>query len=235
MSGLQLEQISCRTLRQLQLQLADGEAVAILGPSGAGKSTLLKVIAGLLPHEGQVRLDGRPINQLPPHRRAIGYLSQELHLFPHLTVAQNLLLPLVFNYRGPESRRQRVQRMLALTQASHLATLKPPRLSGGERQRAALARCLVIQPCLLLLDEPFSALDHDTRSRLWHEFNHLRRHTRLTTLMVTHDPDEAQLLADRTLELRAGALQPQAEAAQPRGGCSVSCISGYSVRSPITF
>lgn len=206
MSALELHGIRCRTLRQLELTLAEGEAVAILGPSGAGKSTLLKVIAGLLEYQGEVRLAGCAIDRLPPHRRPIGYLSQELHLFPHLSVARNLMLPLLFNYRAAEPRRQRVARMLALTQASHLARLKPTRLSGGERQRAALARCLVRAPRLLLLDEPFSALDPETRATLWQQFNQLRRQARITTLLVSHDPAEAQILADRTLRLSAGRL-----------------------------
>ncbi len=207
-TSLTLRAIHCRTLHDLSLTLAAGESVAILGPSGSGKSTLLKLIAGLLPYRGQVCMNGVAIDRLPPHRRQLGYLSQEQHLFPHLSVAHNVLLPLLFCATDGEPRRQRVARALALTQASHLAAYRPGRLSGGERQRAALARCLVRGPRLLLLDEPFSALDLQTRQTLWHEFIALREAAAITTLLVTHDPLEARTLGQRVLQLHHGRLYP---------------------------
>ncbi|SDF07036.1 ABC transporter ATP-binding protein [Rhodospira trueperi] len=206
MTAVLLENVSCRVLASLSLTVADREAVAILGPSGAGKSTLLKVVAGLLPHAGEVFLDGQPARARAPHGRQLGYLSQDLHLFPHLTVAGNVRLALLFGFDGPERRRDRVDEALHLARADHLAARRPATLSGGERQRAALARCLARRPRLLLLDEPFSSLDADTKRLLWADVTEVRRRVGMTALIVTHDPEEAAALADRVLVLRDGRL-----------------------------
>lgn len=206
MSTVQLKDISCRILDGIHLNLAEGEAVAILGASGAGKSTLLKVIAGLLPYRGQIWFDGQSVDKLPPYRRSLGYLSQELHLFPHLTVKGNIFLALAFDFAGRDTRQERVREALRLTQASHLAQRTPHSLSGGERQRAALARCLARHPKLLLLDEPFSSLDPAIKMALWQEVGELRQRLGMTMLIVTHDSTEANTLADRTVCLREGHL-----------------------------
>jgi len=210
MTAVRLDTVSCRVLRALSLSVAEGEAVAILGSSGAGKSTLLKLVAGLLPHAGEVWLDGRSAHALPPHERRLGYLSQDLHLFPHLTVAGNVRLALLFGGEdGDEDgggRRKRIDEVLRLARAEHLAARRPGTLSGGERQRAALARCLARRPRLLLLDEPFSSLDADTKRLLWADVTDLRRRLGMTALIVTHDPEEAAALADRILVLREGRL-----------------------------
>jgi len=206
MTAVRLEGISCRALVDMGLSVAEGEAVAILGPSGAGKSTLLKIVAGLLPHTGEVFFDDRPARALPPHKRRLGYLSQDLHLFPHLSVAGNVRLALLFGFDGTEPRRDRIDEALRLARADHLATRWPATLSGGERQRAALARCLSRRPRLLLLDEPFSSLDADTKRGLWSDMTDLRRQLGMTALIVTHDPAEAAALADRILVLRDGRL-----------------------------
>ena len=214
MSEIRLQGISCRKLERLDLSVATGESVAILGSSGAGKSTLLKVIAGLLPHTGQLSFDGVSVASLSAHQRDLGYLSQDLHLFPHLTIASNLRLALLFGFDQRGTRTQRINEALRLTQASHLAKRYPRHLSGGERQRAALARCLVRQPTLLLLDEPFCSLDRETKLALWQDLNHLRRRLAITMLIVTHDPQEAEVLADRTVYLSDGQLYNSVEKAQ---------------------
>ncbi|MCE8417159.1 ATP-binding cassette domain-containing protein [Rhodovulum sulfidophilum] len=206
MPALRLERIGNAVLGPLDLELAAGEAVAVLGPSGAGKSTLLKIVAGLLPHRGRVIFEGRDLTGLPPHRRGIGYMSQDLHLFPHLSVAGNLALPLFFAGLDRQARARRVADTLALCAIAHRATRRPAQLSGGERQRAALARVLSLRPRLLLLDEPFANLDRDTRAGLWAELDALRRGRGMTALIVTHDPSEARALADRSVAINAGRL-----------------------------
>ncbi|ARC89083.1 ABC transporter ATP-binding protein [Rhodovulum sp. MB263] len=206
MPALRLERIGNAVLGPLDLEIGTGEAVALLGPSGAGKSTLLKIVAGLLPHRGRVIYEGRDMTGLPPHRRGFGYMSQDLHLFPHLSVAGNLALPLVFAGLGRRARARRVAETLALCAIAHRAHRRPARLSGGERQRAALARALSLRPRLLLLDEPFANLDRDTRAGLWAELDALRRRLGMTALIVTHDPSEARALADRSVTIEAGRL-----------------------------
>ncbi len=206
MCNVRLEQVSCGILDQVSMCVRSGESVALLGRSGAGKSTLLKVIAGLLPYQGLVCIGDCISNSLPPHRRRLGYLSQNLHLFPHLSVANNVLLAMAFGFDGEGARRERVSEALRLTHADHIANRRPDMLSGGERQRAALARCLVKRPRLLLLDEPFSSLDPETKRLLWLELDQLRRRFAITMLIVTHDPAEASALADRTIHLNQGRL-----------------------------
>lgn len=209
MPGLRLESVGNAVLAPLDLTLAPGEAVAVLGPSGAGKSTLLRIVAGLLPHRGRVFLGDEPMTGRAPHRRPIGYMSQDLHLFPHLSVAGNLHLPLLFTGLTRAERTARVAQTLETCAIAHRATRRPAHLSGGERQRAALARALVRGPRLLLLDEPFSSLDPATRRTLWRDLNTLRRAAGMTALIVTHDAEEAAALADRTVTLRAGELHEE--------------------------
>lgn len=225
MPDLQLEQISCLILKDISLRIASGEAVALLGPSGSGKSTLLKVIAGLLRHEGLLRIDGEQAEHLPAYKRSLGYVSQDLHLFPHLTVRGNVGLPLLFGWKQPHqtraTRRKQIDETLALAHASHLAVRYPARLSGGERQRVALARSLARRPKLLLLDEPFSSLDGDTKRELWVELTGLRQALDLTLVLVTHDREEAEALSDRTISLRDGRLEPETKR-------SLYCLSDRS-------
>ncbi|WP_138469362.1 ABC transporter ATP-binding protein [Poseidonocella sp. HB161398] len=208
MPELKLVAARARTLAPIDLELARGEALAVLGPSGAGKSTLLKLVAGLLPCRGRVMIGGRDMAGVPPHRRQLGYLSQELHLFPHLSVRGNLALALRFSGLPRRDRAARIEETLALCAIAHRAGRFPATLSGGERQRAALARALVRQPRLLLFDEPFSALDPGTRQRLWRDVGALRERLGLAALIVTHDPAEAAALATRRIALEAGRLRP---------------------------
>lgn len=200
MAWLEARQIGNACLAPVSLSV-----VALLGPSGAGKTTLVKILAGLLPYRGEVWLDGQCLDACPPHRRSMGYLSQELHLFPHLTVRQNLRLALMFGRRQwPD--RDAVDQALQLAQISHRADRRPAQLSGGEKQRAALARALVARPQVLLLDEPFCRLDQATRETVWLAFQQMLQQQQTTLLLVTHDPQEALLLTDRQLFLDQGKL-----------------------------
>lgn len=192
-------------LPEISFSLAEGESLALMGPSGAGKTTLLKILAGLLPYRGEVWLGGRCVDALPPHRRRIGYLSQELHLLPHLTVRQNLQLAWWFGQRRWSDHGQ-IQAALELAQIAHRADRRPQQLSGGEKQRAALARALVASPQLLLLDEPFNRLDRALRNEVWRAFADLLQRQGITTLLVTHDPEEARILTRRCLLLDQGQL-----------------------------
>ncbi|MCF8481661.1 MAG: ATP-binding cassette domain-containing protein [Rhodospirillum sp.] len=220
MPRLDLEGVTTPFLGPLDLSVADGEAVALLGPSGSGKTTLLKAVAGLIPHGGRIRFDGRPMERTPPHHRDIGYLSQDVLAFPHLSVAASLRLVLFFDQASAGRRAERVRRTLELCAITHRADRRPDQLSGGERQRAALARALARRPSLLLLDEPFSSLDPETRRQLWAEVGGLRRTLGMTALVVTHDPEEARVLADRVIYLRDGKLV-QAD----KGGASTGARS----------
>lgn len=215
MSKVHLQGIACRKLKGLDLSIEKGESVAILGASGSGKSTILKVIAGLLPYKGKILFNRKSALSLATHQRNLGYLSQDLHLFPHLSVVGNLRLALLFGFNKCGTRTERINEALRLTQASHLAKRYPRHLSGGERQRAALARCLVRQPNLLLLDEPFCSLDREAKLVLWNDLNELRCRLGITMLIVTHDPQEAAILADRIVYLSDGQLYQNVEKTQP--------------------
>jgi ABC-type sulfate/molybdate transport systems ATPase subunit len=209
-----MQDVCCRKLDSLNLSIKSGESVAILGASGEGKSTLLKVIAGLLAYKGMVSFNGKCVSTLATYKRSLGYLSQDLYLFPHLNVSSNIRLASLFSTNKQGSHTQKISRILDLTHAAHLAQRYPSQLSGGEQQRVALARCLVREPSLLLLDEPFCSLDQNTKFSLWHEFNDLRRKLAMTMLIVTHDPDEAAILADRVLYLSDGQLYDCANSTQ---------------------
>lgn len=192
------------------LDVAEGEAIVVLGPSGSGKTTLLRLIAGLeVPDEGRISLSGTPAaaggrNLLPPHRRGIGFVFQDLALWPHLSVRRNLdfVLGSVKAPRGEWE--QRARELLELVQIDALAGRYPHQLSGGEQQRAALARALAGRPALLLLDEPFANLDPGLRTQLRADLARLQRRLAVTTIYVSHDPEDAAVLADATVEMKAG-------------------------------
>lgn len=181
------------------------EVLAVLGPSGSGKTTLLRAIAGLeRPAEGEIRLHGRTLfgggtgEDLPPRLRRIGFVFQEYALFPHLSVEDNLYL---CQERRDEDA---VSAILETFHAAHLRHARPSRISGGEKQRVALARALLRRPDFLLLDEPFSSLDQAMKRHLYREFLRIRKAWDVGTILVTHDEAEAQLLADKVLEIREG-------------------------------
>jgi ABC-type sulfate/molybdate transport systems ATPase subunit len=206
-SAIRFCRISNFILRGLDFDINEGELLVMVGPSGAGKTTLLNVAAGLVPYEGSVMFDGRCVDRLPPHRREVGYLFQDLLLFPHLTVEKNLLLAMG---RLDLSRREKqdwTEEILSLFRLDSLKDRLPGDLSGGEKQRAALARAIASKPKILLLDEPFASLDFRTARYLRQEFRGLQKKLALTTLFVTHNLHEAQELADRLAVLRAGRLE----------------------------
>jgi ABC-type Fe3+/spermidine/putrescine transport system ATPase subunit len=195
-------------LRGLDLLVAAGETVAVLGPSGSGKSTLLKIIAGLeAPDAGQVWLDGRDISALPPHRRQCGLLFQDFALFPHLSVQDNVAFGLIEQgLRSAQARNQANALLDRFGMQAH-AQARVWQLSGGEQQRVALARALITAPRILLLDEPFSALDAALRETLRAEFQHRIAQAGMAVVWVTHDEAEARSVGARGLRLVEGAPQ----------------------------
>jgi putative spermidine/putrescine transport system ATP-binding protein len=211
--SLRLETITHRfgsttAVRGVTLDVFAGELVALLGPSGCGKSTLLRIIAGFIRQsEGCVRYDSEPVDHLPPNRRGAGIVFQNYALFPHMTAAQNVAYGLEARGDARVRIRARVAEMLALVQMSELADRYPGQLSGGQQQRIALARALAVEPKILLLDEPFGALDKNLRLDMQVEVKRLQRLYGVTTIMVTHDQEEALGMADRIAVLNRGAVE----------------------------
>ncbi|HEU5456033.1 MAG TPA: ABC transporter ATP-binding protein [Nocardioides sp.] len=197
-----------RVVDEVSLDLPDGEVLAVLGPSGCGKSTLLRAIAGLeVLASGSVAWDGADQADVPTHRRGFAMMFQDGQLFPHLTVGRNVGYALRLR-RAPDTA-ARVEDLLAMVGLEGYADRLPASLSGGERQRVALARSLAVEPRLLLLDEPLSALDKGLRERLAGELRGILRAAGTTTLMVTHDHDEAFTVADRLAVMRSGQVVQQ--------------------------
>ncbi len=190
------------------LAIAPGEIVALLGPSGCGKTTLLRIVAGFVRQtRGQVMIDGASIDDLPPNRRNIGIVFQNYALFPHMTVAENVAYG-VLARGGKRSDASRIaQRMLETVQLGPLGQRYPRQLSGGQQQRVALARTLAVEPSILLLDEPFGALDKNLRLDMQIEVKRLQRQLGLTAIMVTHDQDEAMSIADRIAVMNSGKVE----------------------------
>jgi putative spermidine/putrescine transport system ATP-binding protein len=190
------------------LSIEPGEVVALLGPSGCGKSTLLRVIAGFVRQaEGRVRVDGASIDHLPANQRNIGIVFQNYALFPHMTVAENVAYGLrARGARGPEVA-AKVNRFLETVQLGGFRDRLPRQLSGGQQQRVALARALAVEPSILLLDEPFAALDRNLRLDMQIEVKRLQRTLGLTTILVTHDQDEAMSVADRIAVMNKGKVE----------------------------
>ena len=197
-------------LQDLQLQVRPGETAALLGPSGSGKSTLLKIVAGLEPPEsGRVLFAGQDITDTPPERRGFALMFQDFALFPHLNVLDNVAFGLVEQgQRKAEARAQAVA-MLERFGLQAFAKSKVWQLSGGEQQRVALARALITRPRVLLLDEPFSALDAELRLQLRQEFVQRIAEFQMATILVTHDETEARAMGTRGYRLVDGALAPQ--------------------------
>jgi sulfate transport system ATP-binding protein len=195
-------------LDDVSVEIPSGSLTALLGPSGSGKSTLLRVIAGLeRPDGGTVEIDGRDATSLPPQRRGVGFVFQHYAAFKHMTVRENVAFGLKVARRPKAEIKARVTELLELVQLPGLADRYPSQLSGGQRQRMALARSLAVQPSVLLLDEPFGALDARVRKELRAWLRHLHDEVHVTTVFVTHDQEEAMEVADRIVVMNHGRVE----------------------------
>jgi putative spermidine/putrescine transport system ATP-binding protein len=189
------------------LQADEGELVSFLGGSGCGKTTTLRMIAGFEPPtEGAIRIGGMDVVEVPPHRRSVGMVFQNYALFPNMTAAQNIGFGLRVAGKKPDEVRERVHQLLGLIHMEGFEGRYPHQMSGGQQQRVALARALAIQPRVLLLDEPLSALDAGIRVRLREEIRAIQRKLGITTIYVTHDQEEALSLSDRVVVMREGRI-----------------------------
>ncbi|MBB4402053.1 MULTISPECIES: ABC transporter ATP-binding protein [Rhizobium/Agrobacterium group] len=199
----------------VSLTVKAGEILALLGPSGCGKTTCLRMIAGLVdPTSGEIVVGGKPTTRTPVHRRNVGMLFQNYALFPHMTVAENVAFGLEMRGISKADREGRVKQALDLVQLHTFGDRLPVQLSGGQQQRVALARALVIEPSMLLLDEPLGALDKGLRESMQVEIRSLQQRLGLTTIMVTHDQDEALTMADQIAVMRDGNLEQIAPASE---------------------
>ncbi|MBP8294510.1 MAG: ABC transporter ATP-binding protein [Burkholderiales bacterium] len=213
MSHLVLEQLSKRygehmAVDGISLSIGQGEFVSLLGPSGCGKTTTLQMIAGFVePTAGAIRIDGRDLLAVPAAKRGLGIVFQNYALFPHLSVTDNVAFGLEMRQVAKAERTRRVGETLELVGLTGLSERYPAQLSGGQQQRVAVARALVIQPALLLLDEPLSNLDAKLREEMQVELLRIQRAIGITTLMVTHDQAEALALSDRVVVMNAGRIE----------------------------
>ncbi|MDX6547704.1 MAG: sulfate/thiosulfate transport system ATP-binding protein [Gaiellales bacterium] len=197
-------------LDDVSLEIPDGSLTALLGPSGSGKSTLLRVIAGLeTPDSGSVSLAGRDVSSLPAHRRGVGFVFQHYAAFKHMTVAKNIAFGLEIRKRSKAEIKSRVAELIDLVHLEGLGDRYPSQLSGGQRQRMALARALAVEPEVLLLDEPFGALDARVRKDLREWLRRLHDEVHVTTVIVTHDQEEAMEVADSVVVMHGGRIEQQ--------------------------
>jgi sulfate transport system ATP-binding protein len=199
---------SFKALDGVSLEIPEGKLVALLGPSGSGKSTLLRVIAGLeTPDVGSVLIHGQDATHLDAKRRNIGFVFQHYALFKHMTVRQNIAFGLEIRHQSRQQTQKRVEELLELVQLQGLGDRYPSQLSGGQRQRVALARALAIQPRVLLLDEPFGALDAKVRKELRSWLRRLHDEVHVTTIFVTHDQEEAMEVSDEIVVMNQGRIE----------------------------
>ena len=201
-------------LDDVSVDVPSGALMALLGPSGSGKSTLLRVIAGLeKPDAGEVFISGREATQLRPQQRGVGFVFQHYAPFKHMTVADNVAFGLTVRRRPKQEIRERVHELLELVQLEGLGKRYPAQLSGGQRQRMALARALAVEPEVLLLDEPFGALDARVRQELREWLRRLHDEVHVTTVFVTHDQEEAMQIADHIVLVNHGRVEQIGNAA----------------------
>ena len=197
----------------VDLQIRKGEFITLLGPSGCGKTTLLRMLAGFeVPTSGQILLEGKDVSGVPPYRRNVNQVFQSYAIFPHLSVADNIAFGLKMRHVPRDERERRVNEALDLVSLKGFGKRKPHELSGGQRQRVAFARALVCQPKVLLLDEPFSALDAKLRHAMQLEVKHLQRQLGITFVFVTHDQEEALIMSDRIAVINHGKIDQLGEA-----------------------
>ncbi|MBS1881321.1 MAG: ABC transporter ATP-binding protein [Actinobacteria bacterium] len=194
-------------LHDVSIEIEQGELMTLLGPSGSGKSTLLRIIGGLEhPRSGVVRIGGREVTALPPERREVGIVFQNYALFPHMTIAENVAFPLRMRRVDRREARRRAGAILEVVGLAEMGGRRPAELSGGQQQRVAVARALVFEPRVLLLDEPFGALDRRLREQLGLEVRRMQRQLGITTVFVTHDQDEAFTMSTRIAVMGEGRI-----------------------------
>ena len=195
-------------VKDLNLDIAKGEFVTMLGPSGSGKTTCLMMLAGFEPAtNGEIYLDGVPINKVPPHKRGIGMVFQNYALFPHMTVAENLAFPLAVRGMNKSDQEKKVKRALEMVELGPFGSRRPAQMSGGQQQRVAVARALVFEPDLILMDEPLGALDKQLREQMQYEIKHIHESLGVTVVYVTHDQAEALTMSDRIAVFNEGIIQ----------------------------
>ncbi|WP_118136671.1 ABC transporter ATP-binding protein [Oceanicella sp. SM1341] len=195
-------------VKDLQLRIGKGEFLTMLGPSGSGKTTCLMMLAGFeTATNGEIYLNRKPINNVAPHKRGIGMVFQNYALFPHMTVAENLAFPLQVRGLSKADQQAKVQRALDMVELSAMGGRRPAQLSGGQQQRVAVARALVFEPDLVLMDEPLGALDKQLREQMQYEIKHIHESLGVTVVYVTHDQSEALTMSDRIAVFNDGRIQ----------------------------
>ncbi|MGU9951407.1 MAG: ABC transporter ATP-binding protein [Gammaproteobacteria bacterium WSBS_2016_MAG_OTU1] len=195
-------------VRNLNLQVGDGEFLTMLGPSGSGKTTSLMMLAGFETlTSGEIYIKNEPISGIPPHKRGIGMVFQNYALFPHMTVGENLAFPLEVRGLGEDDVKKKVTNALDMVQLADFERRLPGQLSGGQQQRVAVARALVFEPSLVLMDEPLGALDKHLREQMQYELKHIHEQLGVTMVYVTHDQGEALILSDRIAVFSDGVIQ----------------------------
>ncbi len=195
-------------VKNLNLDIAKGEFLTMLGPSGSGKTTCLMMLAGFEPAtHGEITLEGRPINNVAPHKRGIGMVFQNYALFPHMTVFENLAFPLEVRKMAKSDIEDKVKKALDMVQLGGFGHRRPMQLSGGQQQRVAVARALVFDPQLVLMDEPLGALDKQLREQMQYEIKHIHENLGVTVVYVTHDQSEALTMSNRVAVFNDGVIQ----------------------------
>ena len=195
-------------VKDLNLDIAEGEFITMLGPSGSGKTTCLMMLAGFeTPTNGEIYLDGNPISNIPPHKRGIGMVFQNYALFPHMTVYENLAFPLKVRKFSKDETDKKVEKALSMVSLSGFGSRMPGQLSGGQQQRVAVARALVFDPAVVLMDEPLGALDKNLRERMQYEIKHIHESIGVTVVYVTHDQSEALTMSNRIAVFNDGKVQ----------------------------
>ena len=248
MAGVRLDGVSrvfgqTRAVDRVSMTIPAGDFVALLGPSGCGKTTLLRLLAGFEPaDEGTVAFDDQVVSgnggHVPPERRRVGMVFQAYALWPHMTVAENVGFALKVRRLPAAERRNRVGRALETVGMAHLAERRPDALSGGQRQRVALARCLAMEPAVVLLDEPLANLDVHLRDSMQEEFRRFHRATGATMVYVTHDQAEAMALADRIAVMDRGVVQQFSDPATLYGSPETAMVAEFVGRGmvvPVTL
>lgn len=221
-------------LRDIDLNVDEGEYVVVMGPTGSGKTVLLECLVGLYsPSSGEIRIDGRRVEQEPPERRGLAYVPQDYCLFPHMRLRDNITYGMRLRRQPPEVQERKTRMLSELLGISHILDRRPLHLSGGERQRGALARALAIDPAVLLLDEPLSAVDEATRDDLCEMLKNLQTELGLTILHVSHSIDEALSVADRIAVFGQGTILQEATPAEvmcrPASSLVARCVGGANI------